>query len=62
MPVFPPPLVKTTVLMPIAWPRRLISGPPLFPELMFASVWMKRPFGFNSISRSRALTMPTVAV
>jgi hypothetical protein len=26
--------------MPTTWPRLLISGPPLLPKLMAASVWM----------------------
>jgi len=43
MPVVPPSWVKTEVLMPIARPRRLISGPPLLPGLMFASAWMNSP-------------------
>jgi hypothetical protein len=30
----------TAVLMPITSPRVLMSGPPLLPKLMAASVWM----------------------
>ena len=30
----------TAALMPTTSPRALISGPPLFPRLMAASVWM----------------------
>jgi hypothetical protein len=41
MPTEPPLRLKMAVLMPTTSPRALISGPPLFPGLMDASVWMK---------------------
>src|SRR5574341_872025 len=56
MPTEPPDRVKIAVLMPIAWPRPLMSGPPLFPGLMDASVWMKSSYGPSPITRPVALT------
>jgi hypothetical protein len=44
-PFEPPPAVRMTVLMPMACPRTLIRGPPLFPGLMEASVWMNSSYG-----------------
>ena len=41
MPTEPPPRLKIAVLMPMTSPRALISGPPLLPGLIDASVWMK---------------------
>jgi len=54
--------VKATVAIPTAWPRRLMTGPPLLPGLMLASTWIIRSCGFSSIFRSSALTIPAVAV
>src|SRR5437879_4581404 len=44
MPTEPPLRLTIAVLMPTAWPRALISGPPLLPGLMEASVWMKSSY------------------
>ena len=41
MPTFPPAGPMIALLMPTISPRRLISGPPEFPGLIGASVWMK---------------------
>ena len=41
MPTDPPLWLKIAALMPMAWPRALMSGPPLLPGLIDASVWMK---------------------
>ena len=41
MPTEPPLWLKMAVLMPMTWPRALMSGPPLLPGLTEASVWMK---------------------
>ena len=41
IPILPPPRLKMALLMPTTSPRRLMSGPPLFPGLIEASVWMK---------------------
>ena len=38
MPSLPPELLAMAVFMPITSPRRLISGPPLLPGLIAASV------------------------
>ena len=54
----------TAVFMPITSPAELDSGPPEFPGLMAASVWMRcsrRSFS-ASIVRSMADTMPRVTV
>src|SRR6058998_2236309 len=51
------------VLIPMTSPRRFTSGPPEFPGLMDASVWMK--FSYVAIptsARPVALTTPTVTV
>ena len=61
-PFEPPPAVRMTVLMPMACPRTLIRGPPLFPGLMEASVWMNSSYGPAPIMRPIALTMPAVTV
>ena len=37
----PCPLATIAVLMPITWPSRFRRGPPEFPGLIDASVWMK---------------------
>ncbi len=48
------------VVIPTTCPRLLISGPPLLPKLMAASVWMNASrLGSNSL-RPRKLTTPTV--
>ena len=48
------------VVIPTTCPRLLISGPPLLPKLMAASVWMNASrLGSNSF-RPRKLTTPTV--
>src|SRR5437773_2214048 len=39
-----------------------MSGPPLLPGLMDASVWMKSSYGPSPITRPVALTMPVVTV
>ena len=49
-------------LMPMTFPLKSMSAPPLLPGLMAASVWIKVlliPFS-SVISRSRALIYPTV--
>ena len=38
IPSLPPELLAIAVLMPITSPRKFISGPPLLPGLMAASV------------------------
>ena len=48
--------------MPMTSPRALISGPPLLPGLIDASVWMKLSYGPLPITRPVALTMPAVTV
>src|SRR5512138_619930 len=55
----------SAVLMPTTRPVRLRSGPPEFPGLMAASVWIRlwrigRPG--SSIERPRPLTTPAVTV
>ena len=61
----PWPLVLIAVLIPIASPRMLQSGPPELPKLIEASVWMKSwnagvPPKMLRSERPVALTMPTV--
>ena len=58
----PRPFGLIAVLMPMTWPRRSKSGPPLFPGLMAASVWMKSSYGPAPMARLLALTMPMVTV
>ena len=41
MPTDPPDWLKIALLMPTTCPRALMSGPPLLPGLIEASVWMK---------------------
>lgn len=57
--------VKVAVLTPITWPNELISGPPEFPELIAASVWiapqMALPFG-DGISLPSPLTTCVVQI
>src|SRR5439155_360828 len=62
MPTEPPLRLTIAVLMPTTWPRALISGPPLLPGLMEASVWMKSSYGPSPMTRPVALTMPVVTV
>src|SRR5213593_1139573 len=62
MPTEPPLRLTIAVLMPTTWPRPLISGPPLLPGLIEASVWMKSSYGPSPITRPVALTMPVVTV
>ena len=38
IPIEPPLWLKIAALIPTAWPRALISGPPLLPGLIYASV------------------------
>src|SRR5207247_1894841 len=51
MPTEPPLRLTIAVLMPTTWPRALISGPPLLPGLMEASVWMKSSYGPSPMTR-----------
>src|SRR5438034_71592 len=55
--------LKIAVLTPMSRPPESSSGPPEFPGLMAASVWMtsrmRRPLGERS-SRPSALTTPVV--
>ena len=54
---------RIAVLMPMTSPRAFRSGPPEFPGLMDASVWMKFSLGTMPTSeRPVALTTPTVTV
>ena len=62
IPTEPPLRVKIALLIPMAWPRVLMSGPPLLPGLIDASVWMKLSYGPSPITRPVALTMPVVTV
>ena len=62
IPTEPPLRLKMAVFMPTASPLALISGPPLFPGLIEASVWMKSSYGPPPITRPVALTMPVVTV
>ena len=41
MPFQPPPCEKIAALMPTTAPRASISGPPEFPGLIDASIWMQ---------------------
>ncbi|OPX96423.1 MAG: hypothetical protein A4E58_01750 [Syntrophorhabdus sp. PtaB.Bin006] len=50
------------VLSPTTSPFRLNSGPPLFPGLIEASVWIKSSYGPAPITLPFALTMPAVTV
>ena len=66
MPTEPlPPPVAIWELMPITRPSPSISGPPLFPGLIEASVWItleiEKPLGAR-ISRATADTIPVVTV
>ena len=60
-----PTWLMIAVFMPMTWPREFRSGPPEFPGLIAASVWMIpliiRPFLARS-DRSRLLTIPVVRV
>src|SRR5881398_1491988 len=62
MPTEPPDCEKIAALIPTAWPWALMSGPPLLPGLIDASVWMKSSYGPSPITRPVALTMPVVTV
>src|SRR5690348_14533574 len=61
-------LVALSVGMPISWPLRFTSAPPLLPGLMGALVWISPvrspagPLGASLAERLSALTMPKVAV
>ena len=59
----PCPLATIAVLMPITWPSRFRRGPPEFPGLIDASVWMKLSY-VATPTRVRAVaeTIPTVTV
>ncbi len=48
------------VVMPTTWPCASISGPPLLPRLMAASVWMYASSEGSKSFRPRKLTTPTV--
>ncbi len=67
MPTFPSPEPPVSIceLTPITAPRELRSGPPLFPWLIAASVWItwsiEYPFGACTL-RCSALTIPEVTV
>ena len=52
----------TAALIPMTSPRALISGPPLLPKLMAASVWMYRSSELSKSLRPMKLTTPTVTV
>jgi hypothetical protein len=59
----PFPEATMAVLIPITSPAMLTSGPPEFPGLMEASVWMKSSYVVMPTSeRPIALTTPTVTV
>src|SRR5436190_1212715 len=62
IPTEPPDRETIAALIPTAWPWALMSGPPLLPGLMDASVWMKSSYGPSPITRPVALTMPVVTV
>ena len=65
MPMLPPDEDSIWLLMPITWPLRSSSGPPLLPLLIAASVWIAPPIGRllgEVMVRSSALTMPVVTV
>src|SRR2546425_12481858 len=59
----PCPAATIAVLMPITFPSRLRSGPPEFPGLIDASVWMKFSY-VATPTRLRAVAemIPTVTV
>ena len=58
----PPLRLLIAELMPITWPAMLISGPPLLPGLMAASVCKKSSYMFMWRLRPFALMMPDVTV
>ncbi len=67
MPSDPPLAEKMNELMPMTSPRPFTSGPPEFPGLMAASVWIMSLYtapvsGSASTSRWSALTTPAVTV
>src|SRR3972149_902230 len=54
------PVAMMTVLIPTTPPLILKRGPPLFPGLMAASVWISSSYGPMPITRPFAETMPAV--
>ena len=58
IPIDPPVWLKIAALIPTAWPLALMSGPPLLPGLIDASVRMKSSYGPPPITRPVPLTMP----
>ena len=58
----PPVCEKIIVLTPITSPSRFISGPPEFPLLIGASVWMKLSYGPERISLPTAEIIPAVTL
>src|SRR6266536_31458 len=61
-PCEPPVVDAITVLMPITSPRRLISGPPLFPGLIAALVCSKSAKKSLRFGRPFELMIPSVTV
>ena len=61
IPCEPPVVEAIAVLIPITSPRRLISGPPLFPGLIAALVWIKSPKKSVRFGRPFELMIPSRA-
>ena len=58
----PCPEAMMAVVMPTISPFMLNKGPPEFPGLIGASVWMKSSYGPAPMMRPLALTIPAVTV
>src|SRR6266540_6908297 len=64
-PIEPPLGEKIELFTPITWPRALTRGPPEFPGLIDASVWIMStytPDPWPSVARFRPVPLTTPAV